>query len=488
MEGLTQAVIYCRVSSDKQVRHGHGLDGQQARCSSYARERGLDVVKVFRDEAISGRLENRPAFNELINFIEASEESYVVIIDDLNRLARDVVVSRALKLLIKGSGSTLACVNFEFEDSPENNYFETIVVATGEYERRKNRQRVMSRQRARLEAGYWVFAPPKGYQYEKIEGHGKLLVPDEPNANLIHEVISKFASGELMTLTDARDFLEEGGLRNRSGKGISPTVEETKRILSRLIYAGYIEYKPWKVAEVVGHHEALVERGVFDAVQQRLAGRARAPTRSDLAKDFPLRSSVLCGECGTPLTGSWSTGRTKRYPYYRCPNTKSCPAQKKSIAKRRLESDFLHFLQSVCPQPGIVKLARRATGSCQQGCAGHRDSDRKTDRPARQVGQSGCQIATGGPYRKTRKGWRARDAALRPGNARRGTVWNRLESNVRCTRKTTGLLASRESGAATNHSVAVVYRSNRVLSQQWFWNHQILPAFQAVTARSAGKT
>ena len=201
MEGFTQAVIYCRVSSDKQVRHGHGLDGQEARCASYARERGLDVVKVFRDEAISGRLENRPAFNQLIDFIEASNDGYVVIIDDLNRLARVVGGARALKLLIKGSGSTLACVNFEFEDSPENNYFETIVVATGEYERRKNRQRVMSRQRARLEAGYWVFAPPKGYRYEKIEGHGKLLVPDEPNAKLIHEAISKFASGERMTLT-----------------------------------------------------------------------------------------------------------------------------------------------------------------------------------------------------------------------------------------------------------------------------------------------
>lgn len=361
MNGLTKAVIYCRVSSDKQVRHGHGLDGQEARCAVYARERNLDVVKVFRDEAISGRVENRPAFNELIDFIEASEDGYVVIIDDLNRLARDVVVSRALKLLIKGSGSTLACVNFEFEDSPENEYFETIVVATGEYERRKNRQRVMSRQHARLEAGYWVFAPPKGYRYEKVSGHGKLLVPDEPNASLISEVIGKFASGELMTLSDTRDFLEERGLQNRSGKPMSPTVEETKRILSRLIYTGYVEYKPWKVAEVVGHHEALVGRKTFDAVRHRMSGRARAPTRCDLAKDFPLRSSVLCGDCGSSLTGSWSTGRTKRYPYYRCPNTKSCSAQRKSIPKQRLEADFLQFLQSVCPRPGVVKLARRVT-------------------------------------------------------------------------------------------------------------------------------
>ncbi len=361
MEGPKKAVIYCRVSSDKQVRHGHGLDGQEARCRSYARERKLKVVNVFRDGAISGRIENRPGFNKLIEFIEASEEDYVVIIDDLSRLARDVVVSRALKLLIHGAGSTLACVNFEFEDSPENEYFETIVVATAEYDRRKNRQRVMSRQKARLEAGYWTFGPPKGYRYEKVSGHGKLLVPDELNATLIRQAFDRFASGELITLTEARNFLAVGGLRNRSGKPMSPTVEEAKRILTKLIYAGYIEYEPWKIGEVVGHHDAVIDRGTFDEVQRRLAGRARAPTRSDLAKDFPLRSSVLCGDCGTPLTASWSTGRTKRYPYYRCPNTKGCASKKKSIPKKRLGADFLYFLESVCPRPGVAKLARRVT-------------------------------------------------------------------------------------------------------------------------------
>ncbi len=357
----TKAVVYCRVSSDKQVRHGHGLDGQEARCRSYAKEHGYVVEKVFRDEAISGGIENRPAFYKLIDYLEARKGGYVVIFDDLNRLARDVGISRALKLAILGAGCKPACVNFEYEDSPENHYFETIVVATGEYERLKNKERVISRQRARLESGYWVFAPPKGYCYEKIAGHGKLLVPDEPNASLIREAFARFSVGELMTLTDVRDFLEEGGLRNRSEKPISPTVEEAKRILTKLIYAGYIEYRPWKVSEVVGHHEALIERGTFDEAQRRLSSRARAPTRSDLAKDFPLRSSVICGDCGTSLTASWSTGRTKRYPYYRCPNTKGCSAQKKSIPKKRLEADFLQFLQSVCPRSGVIKLARRVT-------------------------------------------------------------------------------------------------------------------------------
>lgn len=343
MERPKKAVVYCRVSSDKQVRHGHGLDGQEARCRAYAEEHGYVVEKVFRDEAISGGVEDRPAFYKLVAYLEARKGGYVVIYDDLTRLARDVGISRALKLAILGAGCKPACVNFEYEDSPENHYFETIVVATGEYERLKNRERVISRQHARLQSGYWVFAPPKGYRFEKTAVHGKLLVPDEPNATLNRQAFGKFATGEIMTLTDARDFLDVGGLRNRSGKPMSPTVEEAKRILTKPIYAGYIAYKPWKIGEVVGHHEALIDRETLDEVQRRLAGRARAPTRSDLAKDFPLRSSVLCGDCGTRLTGSWSTGRTKRYPCYRCTNTKGCSSKKKSIPKRRLENDFYSF-------------------------------------------------------------------------------------------------------------------------------------------------
>ena len=361
MDAFNKAVIYCRVSSDKQVRHGHGLDGQEARCRDYAKEHGLFVENVFRDEAISGGTEHRPAFYALTSYLEERKRGYVVIIDDLNRLARDVALSRALKLAIQGAGSKLACVNFNFEDTPESQYFETIVVATGEFERLKNRERVISRQKARLEAGYWVFAPPRGYRYKKISGHGKLLVPDKPNAILISELFTKFSTGELLTQSDARAFLADGGLRNRSMKTMIPTVEEAKRILTRRIYAGAIEYERWGICERVGHHEPLISRAVFEKVQKRLAGRRRAPTKSNLAHDFPLRNHVLCGGCGTPLTGSWSTGRTKKYPYYRCPNTKFCPEEKKSIPKKRLETDFSHFLQSVCPKPGVVRLAKRVT-------------------------------------------------------------------------------------------------------------------------------
>ena len=51
---MPKAIIYCRVSSDRQVKEGHGLDGQELRWRKYADMHGYEVAAVFRDEGVSG--------------------------------------------------------------------------------------------------------------------------------------------------------------------------------------------------------------------------------------------------------------------------------------------------------------------------------------------------------------------------------------------------------------------------------------------------
>jgi len=57
------AVIYCRVSSDRQASEGHGLDGQERRCREYAKVNGYTIAEVFRDKGASGGTISRPAFD-----------------------------------------------------------------------------------------------------------------------------------------------------------------------------------------------------------------------------------------------------------------------------------------------------------------------------------------------------------------------------------------------------------------------------------------
>ena len=46
---MKKAIIYCRVSSDRQVKEGHGNDGQENSCRRFADSRSYQVVKVFKD-------------------------------------------------------------------------------------------------------------------------------------------------------------------------------------------------------------------------------------------------------------------------------------------------------------------------------------------------------------------------------------------------------------------------------------------------------
>ena len=66
----SKAVVYCRVSSEKQVKEGNGLDSQEHRCRDYAKSLGMEVDCVFRDEGISGGLFDRPAMLSLIKYLD----------------------------------------------------------------------------------------------------------------------------------------------------------------------------------------------------------------------------------------------------------------------------------------------------------------------------------------------------------------------------------------------------------------------------------
>ena len=69
------AVIYCRVSSAKQVREGHGLASQETRCREFAQLKGYQVVEVFHDEGVSGSLINRPGMHALLTYLQKSKGS-----------------------------------------------------------------------------------------------------------------------------------------------------------------------------------------------------------------------------------------------------------------------------------------------------------------------------------------------------------------------------------------------------------------------------
>lgn len=348
-DGPLVALIYCRVSSERQKIEGHGLDGQELRCRQYAEQKGYPVEEVFRDSYTGGGdFMERPAMSALLRHIDnKAHVRYVVIFDDLKRFARDKRFHWDLRAAFRLRYTTIECLNFRFDETPEGEFVESIFAAQAELEREQNRRQVIQKQKARLDNGYWTFYQPIGYKWTKDAVHGKLLVPSD-KAPIIKEALEGFASGRFRTQSDVREFLKER--RVKDGKYIH--LSFVPRMLEREIYAGWIEYPDWDVKRRKGHHEALITPEVFEQIQGRLGKRTYK--RSTERADFPLRGLLMCSKCKHPLTAGWSKGRTKSYAYYRCQRIR---CTEKDVRKEKAEGDLEELLRKLEPKPEIISLA-----------------------------------------------------------------------------------------------------------------------------------
>lgn len=74
--------------------------------------------------------------------------------------------------------------------------------------RLQNKERVISRQEARLLDGYRPWFYPVGYKTEKAIAGGRIMVKDEPKATYIKEALELYANDTLTSIIDVRDYLK----------------------------------------------------------------------------------------------------------------------------------------------------------------------------------------------------------------------------------------------------------------------------------------
>ncbi|MEM9969242.1 MAG: recombinase family protein [Pseudomonadota bacterium] len=362
---IQRAVIYCRVSGKKQTADGSGLDSQEHRCRQHAAANGYTVAAVFPDDVSGGGdFMNRPGMVALLKFLDAHpDENFVVIFDDLKRYARDAEFHLTLRCLMNERNATRECLNYEFVDSPEGRFNETLYAAMGQLEReqmgRQNRQKSI----ARVEQGYWVFRAPKGYKYVKSAGGGHELVLDETLAPIIREALEGYAFGRFASQTELRRFLEAQPAypKDMPNGGIRP--QTIVRLLGKIVYAGYVEAPNWGITPRQGNHPPIISFATYQKIQTRLNTPVYATARKDISDDFPLRGAVSCASCEKPLTAGWSRGKYNKFAYYRCQN-KACEKFGKSIRKDQIEGDFEKLLSGIQPSRGAAAMAKAMFEHC----------------------------------------------------------------------------------------------------------------------------
>lgn len=100
-----EAVGYCRVSSIGQQKSGTGLNRQDKEIRAYAGKTGYKISKVYR-ESFTGTESERPIFETMIADL-LGNGCRVIIVECLDRLARDLSIQLQIIAMLAGKGITL---------------------------------------------------------------------------------------------------------------------------------------------------------------------------------------------------------------------------------------------------------------------------------------------------------------------------------------------------------------------------------------------
>ena len=350
-----KAVIYCRVSSARQVTHGNGLESQESRCREFAQYRGYEIIQTFSDD-MSGSVIGRPGMQAMLKFLRSNrKKELVVIIDDISRLARGLEAHLQLRGAIASAGATLESPSIEFGEDSDSVLVENLLASVSQHQRQKNGEQTKNRMRGRMLNGYWVFKAPWGYRFQRQSGGGKLMVPDEPLASIIKEGLEGFASGRFASQAEVKRFYEAQPEFPKCRHGVVLN-ERVNQLLTQTLFSGYLEFPEWNVSLRKAQHEGLISLETFELIQKRLKTKGYAITRKDLNEDFPLRGVVCCADCGHPMTAAWSKGRNSLYPYYMC-RQRGCSGEKKSIPRARIEDALHDMVKALTPAPSLFRLA-----------------------------------------------------------------------------------------------------------------------------------
>ncbi len=353
------AIIYCRVSSDRQVKEGHGLEAQELRCRNYAKVKGYPVFAVFMDEGISGATNSRKGMDALLQALGdvPKDAEVVVIVDDIKRFARDVTVHHELKRQLTEKGARLESPSMEFTDTAVGHYVENMMAAGAQWEREQNAEQVKNRMAARLLRGCYPFSHRNyGYRINKHPLHGKIPHRFESEATIVIEGLEGFATGRFPTVAALQQFF---GRMRLNGTDFIKHDAVTSILKRSWLYAAYVQYEPWSVPLTKAVHEPLISFETHLRIQERLAGKHRTHVHQKNNPLYPLRGFVHCTHCKMPYTGSKSKGNGGKYPYYRGRGQKGqCACSGKSVRTEIVHEQMANVLKDVKPDERTVSMTR----------------------------------------------------------------------------------------------------------------------------------
>jgi site-specific DNA recombinase len=353
-----RAAIYARVSTEEQ-REGQTIDSQIAELERFAADRNLHVIGIYKDEGWSGGVMARPELDHLRDDAQRAVFQ-AVLINDVDRLARDVTHLGVIKRDLERHGIQVVFRKLPAENSPTHNLMINILGSFAEFEREliADRTRRGRKHKVTVRKQYLGGLTAYGYRYipmEQAAGRAGLLeiLPEE--ASVVRQMFD-WVDREGLSARKVLNRLNERKIPPRKGAS-SWAKSSVLRVLRREMYAGvwyYNKHEAYEPERSSTDHKyrkhvksgirrrkrdewlplelpaslMIVPRDQWERVQRQLNQNISFSPRNE-KHAYLLKGLVRCGRCGSAYVGD--PGRGRHFSYRCTARQNHCPSISESI-------------------------------------------------------------------------------------------------------------------------------------------------------------
>ena len=342
------AFLYERLSRDDNMDgESYSIGNQKKLLIKVAKEKGYTNLVHFFDDGISGVTMDRPCFADMIQQLEQGKAA-AVFVKDLSRLGRNYIeVGRLTEEFFPNHDIRLVAVSDNIDTDEGENELAPIRNLFNEWYARDISKKRRISNKIKGNAGEPMGQPP--YGYIKDPENPKRWIVDEEAARVVRRIYRMTLEGVGTEQIAAK--LEEDGILtpraywhskgiNRPGKvkDLPPTHWNSSSVIKMLSvqeYCGDIlnfktyskSYKNkkrlendrenWAIFKDV--HEPIIERAVFEQVQQK-RGKMRKRQAKDGERSM-FSGLLVCADCGSNLHFHFNQGNPE-IKYFNCSNYK----------------------------------------------------------------------------------------------------------------------------------------------------------------------
>src|SRR3979490_178583 len=316
---LVRCAIYTRVSTDQGLEQDfNSLDAQYDASQAYIRSQahaGWTLVRSkYDDGGFSGGNTDRPALQRLLEDLRAGKVD-IIVVYKVDRLTRSLADFAKLVGLFDQHGVSFVSVTQQFNTTTSMGRLTlTVLLSFAQFEREVTSERIRDKIAASKRKGLWVGGmAPLGYDTKD-----RRITINEPEAETVRTIFRSYLKLGSLNLLIA-DLRKRGIITKvrtlKTGEpvgGIPFTRGPLAHLLRNRFYIGEVIFKGETLA---GEQPAIVDKGLFEAVQAKLSQQV-SNHKVSRTKSEALLLGRIFDDRGHRMTPSHVRKRGIKYRYY----------------------------------------------------------------------------------------------------------------------------------------------------------------------------